>query len=116
MRTCILSNDSVATAGTYRKNHEVAGQRFSHIIDPRMGRPVTHRTVSVTVRHAECGQADPWATALNVLGLEHGLPLAEKLNVAAEFVVEGKNAALQVHQTSAWKKWADQHLRAQQVR
>jgi len=106
MRTCILSNESIATAGTYRKKHDVAGRRYSHIIDPRTGRPVTHNTVSVSVRHAECGQADPWATALIVLGLENGKPLAEKLNIAAEFVVEAKNGNLQVHQTTAWKTLA----------
>ena len=104
MRTCILSNESIATAGTYRKKHESDGRRYSHIIDPRTGSPVTHNTVSVSVRHPNCGHADPWATALNVLGLEKGLPLAEDLNLAAEFVVEAKPGALQVRQTSAWKK------------
>jgi NosR/NirI family transcriptional regulator, nitrous oxide reductase regulator len=101
-RSCTLSNESIATSGTYRQKHDVGSRRFSHLIDPRTGRPVAHNTVSVSVRHPECGQADPWATALNVLGVENGLSLAEKLKLAAEFVVEQSDQTLQVRQSSAW--------------
>ncbi len=46
-----LESMSVATSGDYRNYFEVNGQRFSHTIDPRTGRPVTHQLASVSVFH-----------------------------------------------------------------
>ena len=37
-------------------------------------------------------------------GVEAGLPLAERLNLAAQFVVEQPNGNLQVQQSSAWNQ------------
>jgi NosR/NirI family nitrous oxide reductase transcriptional regulator len=101
--TCILTNESISTSGTYRKNFESGGRQFSHLIDPRTGRPAVHQTVSVTVRHADCARADAWSTALNVLGVEAGLPLAERLNLAARFVIEPRPGRLEVRESSSWK-------------
>jgi thiamine biosynthesis lipoprotein ApbE/Na+-translocating ferredoxin:NAD+ oxidoreductase RnfG subunit len=101
-RTCTLTNESIGTSGTYRQNFQSGGRRYSHLIDPHAGRPVTHHTVSVSVRHADCTHADAWATALNVLGVETGLPLAERLGLAAQFVVELADGRLEVRQSSAW--------------
>ena len=42
---------------------------------------------SVTVLHRRCMHADALATALLVLGPEDGFALAERLNLAARFVV-----------------------------
>lgn len=103
-RTCVLTNEAIATSGTYRQNFRTGERQYSHLIDPRTGYPVTHNTVSVSVRHAECARADAWATALNVLGFEQGLPLAEKLDIAAEFVVERRPGKFEVQASSAWKK------------
>src|SRR6185436_19919299 len=102
-RTCILTNESIGTSGTYRRNFQSSGRQFSHLIDPQTGRPVTHRTVSVSVRHADCAHADAWAAALNVMGVEAGFPLAERLNLAAQFVVERSDGKLEVQQTTTWK-------------
>ena len=101
-RTCTLTNESIGTSGTYRRNFQSGGREYSHLIDPRTGRPITHRTVSVSVRAADCAHADAWAAALNVLGVESGLPLAERLNLAAQFVIEQTDGKLQVRQTAAW--------------
>jgi thiamine biosynthesis lipoprotein len=103
-RTCTLTNEAIATSGTYRQKFESGGREFSHLIDPRTGRPVTHPTVSVSVRHAECALADAWATALNVLGVEAGLPLADRLSLAAQFVVEQSDGKLAVRTSRAWKE------------
>lgn len=78
----------VATSGDYRNYWERDGVRFSHTIDPRTGRPITHKLASVTVIHPESAAlADAWATALNVLGPDEGLALAERLGLAAYFLV-----------------------------
>src|SRR5437016_11481092 len=101
-RTCTLIDESIGTSGTYRRNFRSGGREYSHLIDPHMGRPIAHRTVSVSVRQTDCAHADAWGAALNVLGVEIGLPLAERLSLAAQFVVEQADGKLEVQQTSAW--------------
>jgi thiamine biosynthesis lipoprotein len=101
-RTCTLTNEAIGTSGSYRRNFRSGGRSYSHLIDPRTGRPATHRTVSVSVRHADCAHADAWAAALNVLGVEKGRPLAERLGLAAQFVTEENDGKPKVQQTPAW--------------
>ncbi|MDC8759140.1 FAD:protein FMN transferase [Janthinobacterium fluminis] len=78
---------AVATSGDYRRFFERDGARFSHTIDPRSGMPISNALASVTVVHAECMAADAWSTALTVLGPEAGMALAERLGLAARFLV-----------------------------
>lgn len=73
----------VATSGNYRNFRDTKAGRVSHIIDPRVGKPVPRRLASVTVLHPRCTQADAWATALTVLGVDEGLAVAEREGVAA---------------------------------
>lgn len=81
-----LDGLAVATSGDYRRYFESGAQRYSHTLDPRSGRPITHALASVSVIHAECMQADALSTALTVLGLEQGLAWAQQHGVAALFV------------------------------
>ena len=82
-----LSGWALATSGDYRNYFEVDGIRYSHTLDPRTGRPVTHQLASVSVLAERALDADAWATALNVLGPNQGLELAEKRGVAALFLI-----------------------------
>ncbi|HEU4890161.1 MAG TPA: FAD:protein FMN transferase [Vicinamibacterales bacterium] len=81
-----ISDLAITTAGDYRKYREVDGQRIAHILDPRTGRPLTHRLASVTVIDALAVRADAFDTALMVLGPDEGMALATKLNLAALFI------------------------------
>jgi len=82
-----LSDGAIATSGDYERFVEVAGKRYSHIIDPVTGKPVEHMS-SVTVIAPDATQADALATALSVLGPEKGLALAGSMQgVEAMFVV-----------------------------
>ena len=81
-----ISNLAITTAGDYRKYREVDGQRVAHILDPRTGRPLTHRLASVTVIDPLAVRADAFDTALMVLGTDKGMALATKLNLAALFI------------------------------
>lgn len=58
---------SVCTSGNYQRFSIIDGRRYSHIIDPRTGRP-TEAAPSVTVTAPTAAVADGWATALSVLG------------------------------------------------
>lgn len=81
-----LTDAGVATSGDYRNFFEFGGQRYSHTIDPRTGRPVTHELASVTVLADSAATADALATALLVLGPEEGPMLAEREGIAAFFI------------------------------
>ena len=83
----LLREGALATSGDYRNYREQDGVRISHTIDPRSGRPIAHRLASVTVIHRTAALADAWATALNVLGPDEGLALAEQGGLAALFLV-----------------------------
>ena len=80
-----LTRAAVASSGDYRNFFEHDGAMYSHTIDPRTGRPVTHATASVTVVHDSAEYADALATALLVLGREHGARLAAEHDIAAYF-------------------------------
>jgi thiamine biosynthesis lipoprotein len=67
-----IQSGAVCTSGNYARYAEIAGRRYSHIIDPRNGQP-TDSSLSVTVIGPTAMTADIWATALSVLGSE-GLP------------------------------------------
>jgi len=59
--TVLLDSGAVATSGDYERFFEIAGQRYSHILDPRTGRPVTHWQ-SVSVVAPLCVVAGSFAT------------------------------------------------------
>lgn len=82
-----LDGDAMATSGDYRNYVERDGQRWSHTIDPRTGRPITHELASVTVLADDCTTADAWATALNVLGPEDGPEMADAQGIKAYFII-----------------------------
>jgi thiamine biosynthesis lipoprotein len=77
---------SVMTSGTYRHYFDVNGQRYSHILDARTGKPVTHDLVAVTVLHEDPTIADAWSTALICLGQAQALQLADAENIKAFFI------------------------------
>ncbi len=78
-----LRDESVATAGDYRRFFETGGRHYSHILDPRTGEPVTHHTVSSTAVAADCMQADAWATVFMVMEPGAARALADRLGLAA---------------------------------
>lgn len=99
-----LDNLGMATSGDYKNFFEQDGVRYSHIIDPTTGRPITHRTTSVTVLAENAMMADAWATAMLALGQDKGLELAEEHKLAVYFisrdVTGGDDAYITVHSTA----------------
>jgi thiamine biosynthesis lipoprotein len=91
-----VTNTSVATSGDYRNFFEHDGKRFSHTIDARTGRPVTHKLAAVTVIHPSAAYADAMATALLVLGPDAGPALARELNLSVYFLVRNPTGILEI--------------------
>ncbi len=87
-----VTDVAVVTSGDYEKYLVIDGKRYSHIIDPRTGRPACSGSRSVTVIASRADLADALATGLFVLGPDEGLTLAETLeNVEALFIdVQGR--------------------------
>jgi len=83
---------AIMTAGTYRNFFEESGQTYSHILNPKTGRPVTHRLHSVTVMHDEPAWADAWDTALLCVGEKEAARIAdaEQLKVLLIYDDESK--------------------------
>lgn len=82
--------NAVATSGDYRIFFEENNQRYSHLIDPKTGKPIEHMMLSSTVIHPSCMTADGLSTAFMVMGVEKAMALAEQQQIAAFFIV--KNA------------------------
>ena len=64
------------------------GKRYSHTIDPRTGKPVTHALASVSVIKPSTMSADALATAIMVLGPQAGFRLAVSEKFAAQLVAK----------------------------
>jgi len=69
---------AVATSGNYEKFVEIEGKRYSHIMDPRTGRPV-EGVASVTVIATNAVEADAMSTAIFVMGLKESQPVLRRL-------------------------------------
>lgn len=80
-----LAGLALATSGDFHNVHMVGGERVTHIVDPRTGRPLTYRGASVTVVAETAFAADGVATALFVMGADAGYQWCVDHNVAALF-------------------------------
>ena len=83
---------AIATSGSYERFVEIAGERFSHVIDPRTGYPVTG-TASVTVLCSDAVTADALSTAFFVAGLKGARELLEKVSSVELLVVPDRYPA-----------------------
>lgn len=110
-RVLSLSDVGIATSGDYRKHHEVDGQRVSHIIDPRTGQPVRHGLASVTVLDERAIRADALSTAFMVLGVDDGMELAQRLNIAVLFLVRDDDGDFSEHLTPRFLELTGGHTK-----
>ena len=95
-----LEDMALATSGDYRNYFEVDGQRYSHTIDPRNGRPVTHSLASVSVFHPSNRRADALATAFMVMGVDETLDYARTHDVAV-LIIEHRDDRFQTRVSPA---------------
>ena len=90
-----LHNQAFATSGDYRNFFEAGGIRYSHVIDPRSGYPVSNGVASVSIVADNCTLADGLATAVMVMGADKGLDLVNRLaGVEGLIIVEKKDGTL----------------------
>jgi thiamine biosynthesis lipoprotein len=82
-----ITNSALATSGSYRKFYVKDGQKYSHTINPKTGRPVNHNLLSVTVLSSSAALADAYATAFMTMGVQKTL----------EFVKQNPELKLEVY-------------------
>ena len=85
-----LDGQAVASSGDDENGFDLGGRRYSHIIDPATGEPVTNGVHAVSVIANRAMNADALATALMVMGPERGVAFAARHDLAALFVLGGR--------------------------
>lgn len=85
--TLEMKDEFVATSGDYQNFFIIDGVRYSHIIDPRTGRPTRSHIASLTVVGKSCALADALATGLTVLSYEEAIEILENLDGLEGIVV-----------------------------
>lgn len=82
-----LNDRAVTTSGVNRRSFQANGKNYSHIIDPRKGRPVDNGILSVTVVANEAITADAWDNALMVMGIDRARQWLEKQGELEAYLV-----------------------------
>lgn len=86
-RFLLLHDAAVSTSGEAEQYVELAGKRYSHIVDPRTGVGVVGHA-SVTIVAPDATTSDGMATAVSVLGPERGLELVRSTPGAAALIIQ----------------------------
>jgi thiamine biosynthesis lipoprotein len=88
-KIALRSGMALATSGDYERFVEISGQRFSHIINPKTGFPVTG-TAGVTILCGDATTADGLSTSFFVAGLKGSGKLLQKPQSAEVLIVPDK--------------------------
>jgi len=91
----------VACSGDYLRSFTRDGRRYSHIIDPRTGRPVANGCRQVTVVAPSCLQAGVLSTTVFILGPVAGLRLVEEIMGAEAAIIADSTR----HQTKGFMRY-----------
>jgi thiamine biosynthesis lipoprotein len=101
-----VSDRAIATSGDYRQYFEHEGKFYSHTIDPKTGKPVSHALASATVIAKDAMSADGWATAVMVLGPEKGMELVKSLDdVEAVLLIRREDGTFEERRSSGAGKY-----------
>ncbi|MBF9141916.1 DUF2271 domain-containing protein [Hymenobacter sp. BT439] len=95
-----VSGKTIATSGNYRRGELIGGRWYSHIVDPRTGRPA-REVISATVAADNATDAGALATALNVLPTAEGEALVAAVPGAEYMLLTADGRRLE---SAGWKK------------
>lgn len=98
---------AVAGSGDYRNYFEEDGIRYSHEIDPRSGRPISHNLAAAYVIDESAARADALATAYMIMGLDGARELAENQGQAAYFIYKTDHAEFEDYVTDEFAAYLE---------
>jgi len=100
-----VTDRAMATSGNYRNFYYKNGKKLAHTIDPRTGYPVQHSLLSATVLAHSCAEADGYATAFMVLGIEKSKAVLDKHpELMAYFIYADKDGKTKVWYSPSLEK------------
>ncbi len=101
--TIRLRDKALSVSGDAERFFEFSGKRYSHILDPRTGRPVEGVAMTAVVAHSAT-EADAYSTAAFVLGLEEGVHYLKEKKVDGLVVASdsGNVNSPQLETTAGW--------------
>ncbi len=99
-----LENAAVSTSGNYERFYTIQGQEYSHIVDPRTGRPA-NEVVSATVIAPTAEEANAYSTSLCVLGGKEGINLVSSNKGLEALVLEKQDGKTVSFETRGYRKF-----------
>jgi thiamine biosynthesis lipoprotein len=100
-----LSGKAIATSGNYRNYYISEGRKIAHTINPKTGYPAQQDILSSTVMAPSCAEADAFATAFMVLGLEEAKQVLQRQpQLEAYFIYTDNRGEYQTWCTQGFKK------------
>lgn len=106
-----LKNKALATSGNYRRYYEEDGVKYAHSIDPKTGYPSRSQLLSATVLANDCINADAWATAFMVMGLEKSIKFLENQTELEAYLIYGDEMGLyKAYTTEGMKNYVYKEL------
>lgn len=109
-----VDNKAVASSGNYRKFivDEKDGEKYVHTIHPNSGKPIHSSLLSVTIISESCMQADAYATACMVMGVEKSIEfLKQKPKLDALLIYSDKKNKWLQYQTDGFTKMCIYQIR-----
>ena len=97
-----LANRGIATSGDVFQKVEIAGKRYSHIVDPHTGLGLTDHSL-VTVIAPDCFTANCYTTSASVLGPERGMKLIDETPGIAGLIVRKPGETIEFVESRGWR-------------
>ena len=99
-----LADTAVAVSGDMFQYFEVDDKRYSHIIDPKTGMPLTDSCL-VTIFASTATEGDALASAVSVLGPDQGISLIDRIPGTSVMIVQPTDPPLFFYS----KTWPTDH-------
>lgn len=99
-----FSSGALATSGNYRKFYIHEGKKYAHIINPHTGYPVQRDILSASVFTNSCMEADAYATAFMVLGLEASKEVVSRNSSLEACFIYEKDGEMETWMSAGFEK------------
>ena len=104
-------NIAIAGSGDYRNYFEEGGQRYSHEIDPRNGRPVNHDLAAAYVIDGSAARADALATTYMILGPDAAEDLASRQEQAVYFIYKSDSGGFENYVSDEFNRYLESEFK-----